>query len=401
MPLFVFALPAFSAQLSHPYQVIVVEKISGSAGEVKVFHKNGIMRVLKQKDLVRAGDTVATGASSSVDLRLSDGSVVHLSKNTRYLIKEIRKEKNGFWSWAFFLTVGKIRALVRTTKKSGFVKFKVHTQTGSIGVRGTDFLLSYSPQSQETKLSTLIGEVLLGPADANFKNASAFQIVGAGQTSIISKKKRKVSLPTKSDSKDVKNLGLILQDMQIKEDAKEKGQKDFDKLMQEFADKMNKIDQEIQQEIEKIKLKKKKKRIRNRSDKSLKDKNARRSKLRKGKKSGAKKNAKAKKGAAKSESKNVNLKKKLEGEQPDLPTTELSNNPNEAAPKSEPTGATQKCYKQESETIPVDDGSGTVRNKVVSRTVDVPCGSPGAIPFPPSGQPGSGGGTQGLQTGGG
>jgi hypothetical protein len=106
---------------------------------------------------------VTTGASSTADLRLCDGSVIRLGSNTSYRVEAV-EESQGVVSWLSSLFSGSIRALVTPAETPGVVKFRLSTPSGTIGVRGTDFIVSHGSAGQ-SQLYTVEGDVLLGRKD--------------------------------------------------------------------------------------------------------------------------------------------------------------------------------------------------------------------------------------------
>ncbi len=92
---------------------------------------------------VGQGDEITTDSESSVELKLFDGSVVKIGPDSRVVIKELGQvEVTKVSRSRFTLIKGKIRAVVKpfVDKES---KFTVETENATIGVRGTDFGVSF------------------------------------------------------------------------------------------------------------------------------------------------------------------------------------------------------------------------------------------------------------------
>jgi hypothetical protein len=76
--------------------------------------------------------------------------------------------------------------MVKQNKEKKDIKFRMRTPTGTIGVRGTEFLLAYKPERKVTLLQTLQGEVLVGPADCDFTKPNTWVKVSKGEESTVS-----------------------------------------------------------------------------------------------------------------------------------------------------------------------------------------------------------------------
>lgn len=155
-----FSLPQASANdLKIGASVIKVE----GDGQAKVRRKNG-MEVRAGVPLsVFPGDKITTDDKSLVELLLPDGSIIKVGLNSEYKI-ESAEEKTGFIAWVTNLTKGRIRALVEKTGDKKNVRFRVNTPAGTMGVRGTEFLLEHDPVTNTTRLFTFHGRVEFGPA---------------------------------------------------------------------------------------------------------------------------------------------------------------------------------------------------------------------------------------------
>lgn len=125
-----------------------------------------------------AGDEVKTGSLSAVDLRFEDNTLVRVGVNSSYKVEE----KNSHA--ASRLGVGILRILVpENTTREKKIRFQLRTAEGTVGVRGTEFVVER--QKEETRVKTLRGEVLLGPADADFADLGRFVLVLKGYESVI------------------------------------------------------------------------------------------------------------------------------------------------------------------------------------------------------------------------
>ncbi|MEI8346301.1 MAG: FecR family protein [Pseudomonadota bacterium] len=110
---------------------------------------------LKQGDLLALGTTVKTGPASFVRINLPDKSTVSLGPSGEVTLAYLSTEKPSVLN----LLKGKMRASV--DKKDGNYKMFIKTKTASIGVRGTDFNVSYNPKNNITTALTYKGLVAM------------------------------------------------------------------------------------------------------------------------------------------------------------------------------------------------------------------------------------------------
>ncbi|MBN1573599.1 MAG: FecR domain-containing protein [Deltaproteobacteria bacterium] len=92
---------------------------------------------------VGQGDEIMTDSESSVELKLTDGSIIKIGEDSRVVIKELGQvEITKVSRSKFELIKGKVRAVVKpfVDKDS---KFTIETENATIGVRGTDFGVSF------------------------------------------------------------------------------------------------------------------------------------------------------------------------------------------------------------------------------------------------------------------
>lgn len=109
--------------------------------------------------VIKEGDEIMTERGATAELILPDGSALKVGSASHIIIRgmgtvEITKRTTN----VFELAYGKIRAVVCpfVNKKSEFV---IETVNATIGVRGTDFGVSYDDSKKKTDLACLDGEV--------------------------------------------------------------------------------------------------------------------------------------------------------------------------------------------------------------------------------------------------
>ena len=141
--------------------ILPVEK---TAGNSIVVSAAGEKSVLDEDSMLALGDSIVTGKSAWVELRLCDGSAIKVGEKTKFKFESSAKEAEGFAGWAFGLLKGSLLAVVQGEANSDKVKLRVRTPTAALGVRGTEFMVD-SDDAAGTSLHTIEGEVLLGTAE--------------------------------------------------------------------------------------------------------------------------------------------------------------------------------------------------------------------------------------------
>ncbi len=114
-------------------------------GDSRALGANGVERALKKGDPVYEGETVVTGPSASLQLRMSDEAVIAVRPNSRLQIEVYRFDgkRDGSERGVLRLISGAFRSitgLIGHTKKDNY---KVITETANIGIRGTDHEPAY------------------------------------------------------------------------------------------------------------------------------------------------------------------------------------------------------------------------------------------------------------------
>ncbi len=111
-------------------------------GEVWLERTGAERQALAAATPVRAGDTVVTGAQSSVSLRFADGSRTQLGPNGRLLVeRHVRLGASGSVETRVRLDAGGAEAQVPPAAPARTVapRFEMRTPVVNLGVRGTEF----------------------------------------------------------------------------------------------------------------------------------------------------------------------------------------------------------------------------------------------------------------------
>lgn len=148
-----FALPQAQAVEPDGKELALVISVEGG-GNPKIRKKAGIESVAGVNSKLLPGDRIITDKASTVSLSLSDGTIIKVGRNSEYKV-ESNEKVSGFMTWVFSLTKGSIRALVERSPDKKTVKFRVNTPVGTMGVRGTELIVSYNEVTNVMEVYTL------------------------------------------------------------------------------------------------------------------------------------------------------------------------------------------------------------------------------------------------------
>ncbi|RZA05534.1 MAG: hypothetical protein EOP11_12605, partial [Proteobacteria bacterium] len=149
----------------------------------------GAGQALNLKDLVEPGTTITTGPKSFVKLLFPDQTQMNIGPASTLRLEATRPGEVSLVS----LVAGQIRAKVAkdpfSSRGPSKEKLVVKTRSAAMGIRGTDFNVSYNPANRLTALITFEGHVAmanLGPNEHALRvleNDRRLQHVGPGQFS--------------------------------------------------------------------------------------------------------------------------------------------------------------------------------------------------------------------------
>ncbi|MCO5142208.1 MAG: ankyrin repeat domain-containing protein [Oligoflexia bacterium] len=167
-------------------------KIEAIGGAETVFIKRAGSQVkLKAGDLLQLGDELNTDAVTAVDIRFEDNTILRVGLNSSYRFQE--ESGSGFFHK---LLQGAVRVLVPSKKdgnKTSAIKFKMQTPEGTIGVRGTEFVVVR--KEGETNLKGLTGEVVFGALEVDLANDEELVKIKKGYESSITSGAKKPTAP--------------------------------------------------------------------------------------------------------------------------------------------------------------------------------------------------------------
>src|SRR5690606_28070150 len=130
--------------------------------------------------------SVATSLSGRASIKFPGGEELHISPKSRLVISamesdEAEKKKKALMN----LLNGKVRANIPPgSYKSSSTQFRIKSETAVAGVRGTQFVMSYSSQTKQSEVVTLRGAVEVGKPTGRGFGFSNPVMVRAGQKTI-------------------------------------------------------------------------------------------------------------------------------------------------------------------------------------------------------------------------
>ncbi|MCC7485946.1 MAG: FecR domain-containing protein, partial [Burkholderiales bacterium] len=135
-------------------------------GEVRFLDRGRRARHPSPGDPLHEGESIETGPSGEVHLRMDDGGYMAVRSSTRLRIVNFRAEGNDGDRSLVNLLEGSFRSVTGWIAKTGAQRVTVQTPTATIGIRGTDH------------------EPLVIPAGSSRGEAGTYDRVYAGETEI-------------------------------------------------------------------------------------------------------------------------------------------------------------------------------------------------------------------------
>ncbi len=164
-----------AAQVSQPVEkasvtastspVAHIEALSGAA---RITHVNSLIEKARVNLRIFQGDKIETEDTAKVKIAFENGDSLIVNPKTSLVVTEIQYEKEKkVHKTLLDLKFGMIRSLVEKNKYDGKTNtYKVRTKAAVAGVRGTDFVTSFTPGEKEwvTEVHTFDGSVNFGGA---------------------------------------------------------------------------------------------------------------------------------------------------------------------------------------------------------------------------------------------
>ena len=110
-------------------------------GQATVWERSNTQRPAQKGIQIYEGDTIVTGASSNVQIRMSDDALIMVYSNSRIKIDRyiFSQSKDGKDSGTLQVLKGALRTVTGQIAQKNKDGFTVKTSVATIGVRGTDF----------------------------------------------------------------------------------------------------------------------------------------------------------------------------------------------------------------------------------------------------------------------
>lgn len=151
-------------------------------GDVQILKAEGTPEKAKVGSKIHPGQTISTGADSRAKIVMSDRNVVNVSPDTKLVIEKYENDpKKGTKEVEMKLIEGKVRNNVEQKYDGEKSKFIIKTPTAVAGVRGTQFMTSFSPRTGMTQIVTMKGAVTFASLGANGQPIGAPVTVNRGE----------------------------------------------------------------------------------------------------------------------------------------------------------------------------------------------------------------------------
>jgi hypothetical protein len=158
-----------------------------SRGDAQRISENRQVYALKRRSQIFSGDEIRTGASSGLQLKFIDGSIIALQANTRLQISQFQYAPENADSRSFFkLLEGGIRAISGAIGKMRPENYRMQTPIATIGIRGTHYAVAMAEKmfvgvwEGGVRVTNEAGSLDLG-SDSNYRFAA---IAGQNQLPI-------------------------------------------------------------------------------------------------------------------------------------------------------------------------------------------------------------------------
>jgi len=116
-------------------------------GDVQLLDGSGASRAVRPGDMLAPIDRIVTGADSGASLVMRDGTTLMVGPSSRLDVKEFHfdatTQEGGL---LLSLLQGSLRLITGLIGKAHPEAIRVETQTVTIGIRGTDFIVQADPQ---------------------------------------------------------------------------------------------------------------------------------------------------------------------------------------------------------------------------------------------------------------
>jgi hypothetical protein len=147
-------VPAWAQQMSGVMMVV--------KGDIKVTAKDGKTDAAKVGRKVSSGDMITAGADSRAKIVMADKNVINVSPDSKIVIEKYENDGKDKKNVELNVLYGKVRASVEQKYDGEKSKFNIKTPSAVAGVRGTDFMAGFNPNTKITQVITFTGTVAVG-----------------------------------------------------------------------------------------------------------------------------------------------------------------------------------------------------------------------------------------------
>ena len=170
--LFIIYILLFFSQLSlasddSDSTVQSIGKVVHILGEVQLFEQNAVLgtvgKMLQRGSDVYIGSQIITADRAQVGIRMIDGAVLKIAKNSNFSIQRYDYDPQNPEKSAvkFFLQKGELSSKTGAAGKAAKHQYRLNTPIAAIGIRGTEFIVK--TDHQHTRVDVLSGGVIVSP----------------------------------------------------------------------------------------------------------------------------------------------------------------------------------------------------------------------------------------------
>lgn len=186
--------------------------------------EDGTSSPVKIGMVISEEDQLSTGPSSFIKIKLIDSSSINIGANTQVIVRGFAKGDPGMIS----LMKGQVRSFIQKKNiESDKSTFFIRTKNAAIGVRGTDFITGFNPQTGLTNLDVIRGTVQIAnipslgakidlnpkSIDQRLNSNSAIQVKRGMRTSVLAPNIRPINptqIPKRTLMRLEKNEAVII-----------------------------------------------------------------------------------------------------------------------------------------------------------------------------------------------
>lgn len=153
-------------------------------GKVEIIAVNGQSRSAERGAPVYSGESIRSGTSSSLQLKMVDDGYLAVRPSTEIRIDEYRFKGDAADKARTSLLRGGLRSITGSIGKKRKESFRLRTPVATIGIRGTDFEIFYQPDDQADLPRGAYLRVNTGRG--YLQNYAGVQFVNPNQTGFVS-----------------------------------------------------------------------------------------------------------------------------------------------------------------------------------------------------------------------